>query len=187
MSRVHEVDPVMTGQRDVTATFGRPPLEAGQSYTVALDRDSQVARADVNAQGQQFVMFYDQAAGQAYYPNPQGGYYAVGGVAGEGLVAALKPVDWPPKRLEDAGFTHETYPCGEERCDRYRASQNGGELVLSYNEIGLLVQLEVSGPEGGGTVRYEYGPVTVAAPVDAVPAPVPMPFMGPSLPIPALP
>ena len=109
---VHEVDPVRTGQRDVRAVFGRPPLAAGQSYTVALDRDSQMARADLSAEGRQFAMFYDQALGRAYYPNPQGGYWYLDGLQAGALTAPLVPVEWPLRRLEEGGFEHETYACG---------------------------------------------------------------------------
>jgi hypothetical protein len=184
---VHEVAPVMTSQRDVRAIFGRPPLAAGQSYVVAFDRDSQVARADMSAEGQQIALFYDQALGRTYYPNPQGSYWYADSTQGEAFIAALKPVEWPPRQLEDAGFAHETYACGEERCDRYSAHQEGGEMILSYDENGLLVELEVSSPDGGGTVRYEYGPVSLTAPANASPAPAPIPFAGPSLPIPEQP
>jgi hypothetical protein len=82
---------------------------------------------------------------------------------------------------------HETYPCGDERCDRYTATQEGGQMVLSYDQSGLLVQLDVSSPEGGGSIRYEYGPVEASAPAGASPSPIPIPYVGPSLPIPNLP
>jgi hypothetical protein len=185
---VHQVAPVQPGQRDVRAIFQSPPLKAGQSYSVALDRDTQVARADVSAEGQTLVLFYDQAADRAYYPNPQaGGYWYMDGGAGAALTAPLIPVEWPPRRLEEGGFVQEEYACGEERCERYRAQQQGNEMVLSYDESGLLIELEVRGPEGGGTIRYEYGPVEAAVPADASPAPVPIPFAAPSLPLPSLP
>jgi hypothetical protein len=185
---VHEVAPVMTSQRDVRAIFGHPPLVGGQSYVISLDRDTQIARADVSAEGQQFSIFYDQSLDRSYYPNPQaGGYWYADGALGGALVAPLTPVEWPPRRLEEGGFAYETYPCGEERCDRYRARQEGGEMVLSYDESGLLIELEISSPDGGGTIRYEYGPISLAAPANASPAPVPIPFVAPSLPIPDVP
>jgi hypothetical protein len=107
--------------------------------------------------------------------------------AAAALTAPLIPVEWPPRRLEEGGFTHERYGCGEEQCDRYRARQEGAEMVLSYGKSGRLVQLEVSSPEGSGTIRYEYGPVAGAAPANAAPAPIPIPFAAPNLPLPSLP
>jgi hypothetical protein len=146
-----------------------------------------VARADLAAEGQQFVLYYDQQTGLGYYPNPQGGYWSVEGGMAEALVAPLIPVDWPVRRLDEGGFARESYPCGDEACNRYRARQGGAEMVLSYDRRNLLVQLDLSSPEGGGTIRYEYDPVEVAAPANAAPAPVPFPFAPPSLPIPDLP
>ena len=111
----------------------------------------------------------------------------VDGDLGKGFTGPLIMVEWLPRQLTQGGFEHETYACGEERCDRYRARQQGAEMVLSYDETGLLVEMQVSGPEGGGTVRYEYGPVEASAPANAVPAPAPIPFLGPTMPIPSLP
>ena len=186
-SSVHEVDPVKTSQRDVRAIFGSPPLVAGQSFTVALDRDSQVARADLTVDGERFVLYYDQEAGLGYYPTPQGGYWTIEGALGEVLISSLIPVDWPVRRLEEGGFVRETYACGEEECDRYRSRQEGVEMVLSYDQRSLLVQLNFNSAEGNGTIYYEYEPVDVSAPANAVPAPAPFPFMAPSVPIPDLP
>jgi hypothetical protein len=61
-------------------------------------------------------------------------------------------------------------------------------MVLGYDERGLLVELTIRSADGGGTIRYEYGPAEIAAPENAVPAPVPIPFSVPGgMAIPELP
>lgn len=82
--------------------------DAGTRSGDPADRDSQVARADMSAEGQQITLFYDQALGRTYYPNSQGGYWYADGSEGEAFIAALKPVEWLPRQLEEAGFAHET-------------------------------------------------------------------------------